>query len=127
MFKAIKSLYGRTNCCNLYKERFRSSSGCLVAVNDIVDRCIKGRQQLNSMPEFKKAIKESCVKPIRLHDLRHSHATILINEGVNIVAVSKRLGHTDINQTLKTYTHLLKNTDEQMMETINSIVSKKNN
>ena len=58
MFKAIKSLYGRTNCCNLYKERFRSSSGCLVAVNDIVDRCIKGRQQLNSMPEFKKAIKE---------------------------------------------------------------------
>ena len=76
---------------------------------------------------FKKAIKESCVKPIRLHDLRHSHATILINEGVNIVAVSKRLGHTDINQTLKTYTHLLKNTDEQMMETINSIVSKKNN
>ena len=76
---------------------------------------------------FKKAIKESCVKPIRLHDLRHSHATILINEGVNIVAVSKRLGHTDINQTLKTYTHLLKNTDEQMMETINSIVSKKIN
>lgn len=72
---------------------------------------------------FNKAIKKSGVKKIRLHDLRHSHATILINSGVNIVAVSKRLGHTDINQTLKTYTHLLKDTDERMMETINSLHS----
>lgn len=53
------------------------------------------------------------LKKIRIHDLRHSHATILINNGVNIVAVSKRLGHSDINMTLKVYTHLLeKNTDE---------------
>ncbi len=53
------------------------------------------------------------LKKIRIHDLRHSHATILINNGVNIVAVSKRLGHSDINMTLKVYTHLLeKNADE---------------
>ena len=70
---------------------------------------------------FKKAIKKSGVKEIRLHDLRHSHATMLINSGVNIVAVSKRLGHSDINTTLKVYTHLLKKTDEQMMETINEL------
>ena len=67
---------------------------------------------------FNAAIKESGVKPIRLHDLRHSHATWLINNGVNIVAVSKRLGHTTIEQTLKTYTHLLNDTDEKMMEVI---------
>lgn len=70
---------------------------------------------------FAKGIEKSGVKKIRLHDLRHSHATLLINSGVNIVAVSKRLGHTDINQTLKTYTHLLKDTDERMMETIESL------
>ena len=53
------------------------------------------------------------LKKIRIHGLRHSHATILINNGVNIVAVSKRLGHSDINMTLKVYTHLLeKNADE---------------
>ena len=69
---------------------------------------------------FKKAIEESGVTPIRIHDLRHSHATWLINNGVNIVAVSKRLGHATIEQTLKTYTHLLETSDQQMMEKINS-------
>lgn len=68
---------------------------------------------------FVTAIRDSGVKPIRLHDLRHSHATWLINNGVNIVAVSKRLGHASIEQTLKTYTHLLKDTDDQMMDLIN--------
>lgn len=70
---------------------------------------------------FEKGIKKSGVKRIRLHDLRHSHATLLINNGVNIVAVSKRLGHTSIEQTLKTYTHLLKDTDQQLNFTLNSI------
>lgn len=69
---------------------------------------------------FNAAIKKSGVKKIRLHDLRHSHATWLINHGVNIVAVSKRLGHASIEQTLKTYTHLLESTDNEMMKTINS-------
>ena len=56
---------------------------------------------------FTQAIKDSGVPPIRLQDLRHSHATLLINSGVNIVAVSRRLGHASIEQTLTTYTHLL--------------------
>ena len=60
------------------------------------------------------------MKPICIHDLRHSHATWLINSGVNIVAVSKRLGHASINQTLKTYTHLLQKTNDEMMDTIES-------
>jgi integrase len=72
--------------------------------------------------QFERALKESGLPPIRLHDLRHSHATWLINSGVNIVAVSKRLGHADINTTLKTYTHLLKDTDDKMMQIINDAV-----
>lgn len=67
---------------------------------------------------FKKAIKAAGVKPIRIHDLRHSHATWLINQGVNIIAVSKRLGHASINQTLKTYAHLLKKTNDEMISAI---------
>lgn len=68
---------------------------------------------------FSKAIKDSGVTPIRLHDLRHSHASWLINNGVNIVAVSKRLGHSSINETLKTYAHLLDISDQNMMQKIN--------
>lgn len=62
------------------------------------------------------AVRKSGVKNIRIHDFRHSHATFLINNGMNIVAVSKRLGHSDINITLKTYTHLL---DEKHPEITN--------
>lgn len=66
-----------------------------------------------------KAIKLAGVKRIRIHDLRHSHATNLINDGINIVAISKRLGHSDINMTLKVYSHLLKKSNQELIENIN--------
>lgn len=49
------------------------------------------------------------VKQIRIHDFRHSCASFLINNGANIVLVSKYLGHSKISITLDTYTHLYKN------------------
>ena len=60
------------------------------------------------------AIRRSGVKKIRIHDFRHSHASILINNGMNIIAVSKRLGHSDINITLKVYAHLLEEKNEEI-------------
>ncbi len=62
-----------------------------------------------------KDIGEKPIPKIRLHDMRHSHATFLINKGANIVAVSKRLGHSDINMTLKVYTHLLKENEDNII------------
>lgn len=46
------------------------------------------------------------VKRIKTHALRHSHASFLISLGVNIIAIAKRLGHTDVQEVLKTYGHL---------------------
>jgi integrase len=71
---------------------------------------------------FRKYVEKAGVKPIRIHDLRHSFATNLINSGANIVAVSKYLGHANINQTLKTYTHLLKSTDERLVQSVNEMM-----
>lgn len=68
---------------------------------------------------FKKAIEKSGLKPIRIHDLRHSHASWLIGNGINIVAVSKRLGHASVEQTLTTYTHLIPAADEAMTRFLN--------
>ncbi|UTH13330.1 tyrosine-type recombinase/integrase [Macrococcus equipercicus] len=48
-----------------------------------------------------------------LHSLRHTHASVLLSEGVSITYISKRLGHKDINITLKVYSHLLDEHDEQ--------------
>ena len=51
---------------------------------------------------FNQGIKKAGVKKIRIHDLRHSCASLLISKGISIVAVSHRLGHTNIEQTLNT-------------------------
>ncbi|MBR2474202.1 MAG: site-specific integrase [Clostridia bacterium] len=60
-----------------------------------------------------KAAEAAGVKKIRIHDLRHSAASYLIHKGVSIVAVSKQLGHNNVEQTLNTYSHMLP--DDQTM------------
>lgn len=54
------------------------------------------------------------VKRIRVHDLRHSHASLLINNGANIKAVSERLGHNNIQTTLNIYGHLYEQQDSNI-------------
>jgi integrase len=50
--------------------------------------------------------------------IRNSHAANLINDGVNVVAVSRRLGHSDVSMTLKVYTHLFQRTDIELFENL---------
>jgi len=59
------------------------------------------------------------VKEIRIHDFRHSHASLLINKEQNILLVAQRLGHSDINQTLNTYSHLFPNKQKELMSSLN--------
>lgn len=58
---------------------------------------------------------------ISLHDLRHSHASFLLNAGVNIVAISKRLGHKDVSTTLNTYSHFMPNDEINFITKINNL------
>lgn len=45
------------------------------------------------------------IRSIKLHEFRHSHATLLVNKKIMINEVSRRLGHSDISVTLNTYVH----------------------
>ena len=63
-----------------------------------------------------KAIKKAGVKRIRIHDFRHSHASNLIAGGVNIVAVSRRLGHESINTTMRIYAHKLTQSENELID-----------
>lgn len=63
------------------------------------------------------------VPGMRLHDFRHMHASNLILNGVNIVYVSKRLGHSNIEMTLNTYTHLIKDLEKKETSKINEIMN----
>lgn len=61
------------------------------------------------------------VKQIRIHDFRHSCASLLINNGANITLVAKYLGHTKIEETLNTYSHMFKNKLEDIITIINEL------
>jgi integrase len=56
---------------------------------------------------FSKIIRKAGLPHIRLHDLRHTHATLLLKAGVHPKIVSERLGHANIGITLDTYSHVL--------------------
>ena len=62
----------------------------------------------------------SGVKKIRLHDFRHSHATLLLSAGVPITVICQRLGHTDMAVTLNTYIHLIPNDENRAINLIDS-------
>ena len=66
-------------------------------------------------------IKQSNSKYIRIHDFRHSCASLLINQGASITLVSKYLGHSNISTTLNTYTHLYKSELNEMVNILNKL------
>ena len=66
--------------------------------------------------------KASGVKVIRIHDLRHSHASLLIELGFSPVLINERLGHENIETTLETYSHLYSNKQEQVAEKFQSFI-----
>ncbi len=61
---------------------------------------------------------------IRLHDLRHSHATMLLAQGVDIATVSARLGHASRAFTLSTYAHAMATGQERAAEVANLLLTK---
>jgi integrase len=59
--------------------------------------------------------------PIRFHDLRHAHATLLLLQGVHPKIVSERLGHASIGITLDTYSHVLPSMQSQAAEAFDKL------
>lgn len=55
---------------------------------------------------------------IRTYDLRHSHASLLIDQGANVAAVAHRLGHADPAMTLRVYTHLFEGVQEELTDAL---------
>lgn len=71
--------------------------------------------------EIKRGCKLSGVKKIRVHDLRHSHASLLIELGYSPLLVSERLGHENIETTLRTYSHLYPNKQRDLAEKLQNL------
>ena len=79
----------------------------------------------NVAQRWKTALRKAGVTvKARFYDTRHSHATALLNNGVDIALVSKRLGHKSIQTTLSHYAFLLPETDQKMADVMEQVVKK---
>lgn len=65
--------------------------------------------------EMERSCKQAGVKRIRIHDLRHSHVSLLIEMGFSALAIAERLGHESTEVTMM-YAHLFPNKQEEMAE-----------
>ena len=72
--------------------------------------------------ELNKYCKISGVKKIRIHDLRHSYASMLIELGVTPLEIQERLGHENIQTTLNTYSHLYPNKQNETTKKIEKLI-----
>jgi integrase len=71
---------------------------------------------------FGRQVKASGLSKIRLHDLRHTHATLALTSGIPVHVVSARLGHANASITRNVYAHLLPTSDEEAAERVAVLV-----
>lgn len=58
---------------------------------------------------------------IRLHDLRHSHASLLLDMGISYQAVAERLGHSNVQMVIRTYAHLFAKRKTEVVDKLNTL------
>ena len=71
---------------------------------------------------FKKALRESGLPDIHLHDLRHTAATLLLEAGINLKVVSEILGHASTAVTMTIYAHVTRTMQEQAAQAMGDIL-----
>jgi integrase len=71
---------------------------------------------------FRVAVRKAALPQIRLHDLRHTHATLALQAGIHPKVVSERLGHATVSITLDTYSHAIPAMQEEAATLIAELV-----
>nr|WP_240546016.1 site-specific integrase [Paenibacillus artemisiicola] len=88
----------------------------------------------NGVPLYPKTISDNWreyikripgMKYIRFHDLRHTSATLLINQGIHAKIISNRLGHSKISTTMNVYGHVIESADRAAADTFDALLSAK--
>lgn len=75
---------------------------------------------------FRQILKDAGLPPMHFHDLRHSAATILLAQGVNIKVIQELLGHSDIAITLRVYGHLMPSMQGDVVNTWEDLFREEN-
>lgn len=78
----------------------------------ITDRAIQKK--------MKQKTEKAKLRPIRVHDLRHSHIALLIEKGMQPLVIAQRVGHDSVNTTMNIYGHLYPNKQKQVADLLNA-------
>ena len=70
--------------------------------------------------KMKQKTEEAKLKPIRVHDLRHSHIALLIEKGLQPLVIAQRVGHDSVNTTMNIYGHLYPNKQKEVADLLNA-------
>lgn len=73
--------------------------------------------------QHKKILKDAGLPHIRFHDLRHTFATMALQNGVDVKTVSSMLGHYDAGFTLRTYTHATRQKQDEAAQAMGSFMA----
>ncbi len=71
---------------------------------------------------YRKMVETSGLPYIQFHDLSHTHATLLLKQGIHPKVVSERLGHSTIGITMDTYTHVLPNMQKEAVHPFEQLI-----
>lgn len=106
------------NINNLLKEELEKyKRSCKYSMNERVFPICKSAINRS----LKRYCKLAEVETITPHDFRHTHASILLNHGVDIASLSKRLGHSNVGVTLRHYAHMLPDEDVKTANLLDEI------
>ncbi len=77
----------------------------------------------NVTKQFKRLLAESGLEPMRFHDLRHSSASLLLAQGVEMRLVMEALGHSQISLTANTYTHVIPSLRQEVARQMHGVLA----
>ncbi len=109
LIKALETHRRRQEKIGGFSENFRVCGGV---------RCLRNTTLQKRNLQY---AEEAGVKHIRIHDFRHSHASLLANSGINIQEIARRLGHANVEITWNIYSHLYPHEEERAVAVLNKI------
>lgn len=113
--KQVEQLKNKIRLGNLYKD---NNLVCCKDSGDFIN-------PKNFSRDFHNLLKTNNLKMIRFHDLRHSHASLLVKLGIHPKEISTRLGHSDIGITMNLYSHIYEETDIQTANAFAHLINAK--
>ena len=107
------------------QDLMRAAQGSRWQENGLVFPGIYGKPKIyhGLHRDFQAILKRVGLPPIRFHDLRHTAASMMLNHGIPVLVVSRRLGHSKPSITLNVYGHLIPGFQEEAADLMDDLVS----